>query len=205
VKQTEAYNYEFTMHYSSLIIRHLQDMTSLPVLRIFCNHSRQGEQTVLRLIQSLWWQLTEKQGFISNNLRTHHLKQRPLTNEELWAAILAEFDSKPTISKAYFVIDGLDELDDRVMRWFVTSLIKLPTNCHLLLTSRDLDKIGRLLTTPHTCLKIKPYESDLKGFIHAQCHEQGSQINELISNAGERNSGLYTEIEQAILQRAGSM
>jgi hypothetical protein len=204
VKQTEAYNYEFTMHYSSLIIRHLEDMASLPVLRIFCNHSRQGEQTVLRLIQSLWWQLTEKQGFISDNLREHHTQKKSLTDEDLWAAVLAEFHSKP-ISKTYFVIDGLDELDDRVMRWFVTSLIKLPTNCHLLLTSRNLDIIGNLLTTPHACLKIKPYESDLKNFIHARCHEQGSRINEVISNARGRHPGLYTEIEQAILQRAGSM
>jgi hypothetical protein len=159
----------------------------------------------MRLIQSLWWQLVDKRGGIPNNLQKHHTSRQALTDKELWLAMLAEFDSGPTILKAYFVVDGLDELDDQVMRWLVSSLIKLPTNCHLLLTSRNLPIIRELLTVPHTHREIKPHQPDLKAFIHAQCHEPNSRIHKVISTAGGRNSGLYEEIEQTIIQKANNM
>jgi hypothetical protein len=180
-------------------------MNDVPVLRIFRNHSRKDEQTITRLIQSLWWQLIKDQNVISDSLQTHYTKKQSLTNKKLWAAMLAEFDSVSTIPKAYVVVDGLNELDDQVMRWLVTSLIKLPANCHLLLTSRDLPVIRNLLTTPTICLKIKPHHMDLKALIYAQCHEPGSGINQVISTAGESNSGLYKEIEDTIVQKAGNM
>jgi hypothetical protein len=180
-------------------------MTDVAVLRIFCNHTRQGEQTITRLIQSLWWQLVEKQGVVSNNLQKHYTEKRSHTNKELWAALLIDFNSTPTISTVYIVVDGLDELDGQVMRWLVTSLIKLPTSCHLLLTSRDLPVIGKSLTTLYTRLEINPHQLDLKAFIHDQCYEPGSQISEVISDADESNMGLYEEIEQTILQKVGNM
>jgi hypothetical protein len=159
----------------------------------------------VRLVQSLLWQLVKKRGFISDNLRKHHTKQRSLTDEELWVVILDEFDTKSIALKAYFVVDGLDELDSRVMRGLVTSFIKLPANCRLLLTSRDLPVIGKLFTSPYTRLEVKPPQQDLKAFIQTQCHGPGSQIKEVITDTVETNLGIYEEIEETVLRKAGNM
>jgi len=192
---------------SALAIRHLEDkfqnQPKVPVLRVFCNHARRQEQTLERLLQTLWWQLVERQQSISYNPFEHQAKSRLLSNNELSTLFLQEVAPIPTV---YIIVDGLDELGAATMAGLISPLVKLPSGCKVLLTSRHPLVNQHLFFKQHLSLVIRADKEDIRSFIWSQCQGTNSDLESIITKSGPDNGKeLFEEIEQKIIAKAGNM
>ena len=188
--------------FSSIIINYLEQTfkENAAIAYIYCNYKEQN-QTVINLIASLLQQLVQGQSVVSDDIiaaykRHSHKQTRPSLAEysELLQSEVRRF------SKVFIVIDALDECSEGGgIRGFLPEIRKLPSNMHLLVTSRyitdiedEFEKVARL--------EIRASNEDVKSYVEARIEEQPQLVCHVRADPTLRSA-----IVDTIVQKAGGM
>jgi hypothetical protein len=168
----------------SIVINHLQSLTRITgdaLMFIFCDYKERREQTCANLIASLLIQLlqercdrmgdSQKRFMVSEHVmelyeRHTRTETRP-SNEEFLEVLRIEIAT--FYSSAFIVLDALDEgpEDEGTRNNLVSNLRNLGSAVRLLVTSRDLPLIARLMAgIPR--LPIQARDDDIGRYIESQ-------------------------------------
>jgi hypothetical protein len=172
------------------------------ILSIYCNHKEQAEQTLVNLLGSVWRQLALKKGAISDLAsklyKKHTAEQSRPTVNELVTYIDQELQN---FSRAYMVVDALDECKRDMMASLVLALRSVSEKCHLLFTSRPLLIIEELLDG-FSRLDINADTEDMEAYIYGRMYP-GSQIVNLINSRPD--SIQRDAVKDIVIKRAAGM
>lgn len=180
---------------AAITIDHLQKTVQTPdigVAYLYCNYKRHAEQRTSSLLAAMLKQLVQDRPSIAqpvSDLYDHHRVRgsRPSVEELLDAlqSVLAKY------SKAYVVIDALDECEDRESTR--SQLLKLcrdlqgQRDLRLMATSRHIADIAdKFKGVPH--LEVYASNDDVKRYVVGQfdqlakCVKRDSDLQELIQN-----------------------
>ncbi|EGN97633.1 hypothetical protein SERLA73DRAFT_30563, partial [Serpula lacrymans var. lacrymans S7.3] len=188
---------------SSFIIDHLikhHRSHDVAVLFIYCNYKEQAQQSVSHLVASLLKQLV--QDFpptfhrVQSQYESRQEQRLSPTLEDVHSTLLAEIK---TFSQVFIVVDALDEIakDDGSHLDLLTLLQSL--GCNLLVTSRDMDSIGRALHDVHR-MDIHAHDDDMRMYIEG-CIRPGTSLH--VHIAGD--STLREEIIGCVIAYAKGM
>jgi len=162
------------------VINHLQTLTrntGNALMFIFCDYKERREQTYVNLITSLLSQLLQERcermgnsqerfmvsGHVTKLYESHTRVQTRPSNEEFLEMLRTEIAKFPS---AFIVLDALDEgpEDEGTQNNLVSNLRNLGGAVRLLVTSRDLSPIARLMTgVPQ--LPIQAQDDDIERYI----------------------------------------
>lgn len=158
------------------MIDHLQQIFQAPdiaVVFIYCNYKEREYHNPLNLLASLLQQLVHGLGSIPVQVRSvydHHKRRmtRPSLNElsALIRATVAQY------SKAFLVVDALDECTEDTRSDLVMEIHRLPSNLYFLCTSRfapDIEDVFR--DAPK--VEIRAHDDDVRKFLRAQLQKEG--------------------------------
>lgn len=186
----------------SFIVNYLQSLSiDIGIAYIYCAYKEAKEQTLENLLASLVHQLIIKRSI-------------PPKLEELYSAHIA-YQTRPSISeytdllqlavqsydKVLVVIDALDECVevDGTRKALVNELQKLKPKANLLVTSRDMPNIQRLLGGGAR-LDIQASENDIRLYI--QDRISGS---DRLSMYVEEDPDIYNSMTETIIGNAKGM
>ncbi|SJL14313.1 uncharacterized protein ARMOST_17769 [Armillaria ostoyae] len=152
---------------TAIIIDYLQSLNherKTLILSIFCDYQSATAQTIPNLLCSLLKQLVQDNGLLDPITllynQCHHDGTQP-SLDVLTKILLQEFKS---FHHVYVVLDALDEFADNQRKELVEKIRSLGDNIHLLVTSRDIPKIG-LLFKEDAKLDIRAVEADITTFV----------------------------------------
>ncbi|KAJ7584525.1 ankyrin repeat-containing domain protein [Mycena floridula] len=158
---------------SSIIIDHLRSISSPApaVLYIYCDYTRQSDQTPIQLLGSILKQLVQYHPCISDHLLDLHHSHSSQTTfpdvGELFTALQTEASFHECV---YIIVDALDECsEDNQTRelFFPTNsqgILSLPDHVHLLITSRDIFSIAQEYHDEPK-IPIEAHQEDLQTYI----------------------------------------
>ncbi|KAF5566747.1 ankyrin repeat domain-containing protein [Fusarium phyllophilum] len=191
---------------TSLIINHLQtqyESENVSVAYIFCNFSRQADQTPKNLLASLLRQTIQSKGQIDRQItrlyETRDSAESSLSREAIVEALCSTISS---YSRVFVVVDAIDELDtsrgyrDIFLQSLSTISAKFVGKVNLFVTSRLIPDIARSLQCI-TSLEIKASETDISKFTQGQMSRLPSFVT--------RRPELQTEISETIVKAAQGM
>ncbi|KAJ7584529.1 ankyrin repeat-containing domain protein, partial [Mycena floridula] len=193
---------------SSIIINHLRTSSgpNEAVLYIYCDYTRQSDQTPTQLLGSMLKQLVQHQPTISDHLLELHkscLSQEAFpTIQELITALHTE---ALLYSHVYIIIDALDECseDNQARELFLSNpleqgLRSLSDCIQVLITSRDILSISQAFNN-ELRIHIEAHEEDLQTYI------KGRIITDVkLKRLVKGDATLEAEIvDQVILKAAG--
>jgi hypothetical protein len=167
----------------SVVINHLQTLTRNTgdaLMFIFCDYKERREQTYANIITSLLSQLlqercermgdSQERFMVSKHVmklyeRHTRMQTRP-SNEEFLETLRTEIAK---FSSAFIVLDALDEgpEDEGTQNNLVSNLRNLGGAVRLLVTSRDLPPIARLMAEVPQ-LPIQARDNDIERYIESQ-------------------------------------
>jgi hypothetical protein len=167
----------------SVVINHLQSLTRNTgdaLMFIFCDYKERREQTYANIITSLLSQLlqercermgnSQERFMVSEHVtklyERHTRTQTRPSNEECLEMLRTEISKFPS---AFIVLDALDEgpEDEGTQNNLVSNLRNLGGAVRLLVTSRDLPPIARLMAgVPQ--LPIQARDDDIERYIESQ-------------------------------------
>jgi hypothetical protein len=159
----------------SIVIRHLQKTLqdeNVAIAYIYCNHKEQAKQTVRELVASLLKQFVQDRPEISECATSlydsHYPKATRPCLSELTEALRKEVEG---YSKAFIVIDALDELVERDRSHLIKEVQSLSNTVHLMVTSRRLLSIEQILCGAKS-KEIRADERDVRTYVnHCIRHE----------------------------------
>ncbi|KAJ7576596.1 hypothetical protein C8J56DRAFT_870409 [Mycena floridula] len=159
---------------SSIIIDHLQSfsMPDLAVLYIYCDYTRQSDQTPTQLLGSLLKQLVQHQSSISDHIldlyNSYSSRRAFPTSAELLTALHTEASF---YHRVYIIVDALDESSEtnQARKLFLSACSDqgpwlLSDHIHLLITSRDILLIAQEFHTAPR-IPIEAHADDLQTYI----------------------------------------
>ncbi|KAJ7593607.1 hypothetical protein C8J56DRAFT_776340, partial [Mycena floridula] len=193
---------------SSVIIDHLQSLSgsTIAVLYIYCNYTRQSDQTPTQLLGSLLKQLVQHHSSISEHLLTLHTKcSSRVTFPTLTELVTALHTEASSYSHVYIIVDALDECSDsnQARNLFFPShssgLWSLPDHVHLLITSRDILSISlEFHNMPK--ISIEAHNEDLETYIMGRITSD-NKLKRLVKD----DIALAAEIIEQIISKAVGM
>ncbi|KAJ7575737.1 hypothetical protein C8J56DRAFT_837861 [Mycena floridula] len=194
---------------SSIIINHLRTTMwrqDAAVIFIYCDYTRQAEQTATQLLGSILKQLVQHHPSISNDLLILHktcLSQgiRPSVTDLI--SILRTEAMR--YSHIYIVVDALDESSERhqtrevfFSTQFNHGLRSISEKVHVLITSRDIFSIGQEFQGEPR-INIEAHNDDLQIYI-MQRISNDTKLKRLIKGDTKLESEI---VDQIILKAAG--
>jgi hypothetical protein len=169
-------NSDLLISIRSIIAEYLKDQyrsqDNVGVACVYCNFKDQDTQTATNLIAGIWRQLAQCQNSLAKDVKelytNHHGDKRPTLVEV--AKILGSEINRH--SKVFVLIDALDECSEEsgCRKNFHTELQVLPSNVHILVTSRDLDTIARW-NKGSKKLEIKARTEDIQAYVQRRISE----------------------------------
>ncbi|KAJ7242067.1 hypothetical protein C8J57DRAFT_1477581 [Mycena rebaudengoi] len=187
---------------ASVAVDHLRTEFStenIGVACIYLNHKEAETQSPVNLLASLWRQFVLKKAIPSAtaDLYERHREQRTRPSLGEVNAILASIAAE--YSRAYVVIDALDEYPEGSRNDMLKCIRSLGHNVSLLLTSRPHINIEAAF--PGSLgVEIRATEQDIRRYIQGQII-QSSRLTEHVASRPE----LGDEIESTILQNVDGM
>lgn len=168
------------------------------VAYIYNNYNRQEEQTVTKLVASILKQLAQGHQLYRESVTALHKQHaergtRP-SLEEICTSLNSVLNK---YSKAYIIIDALDEYtdSDSTRSKLITTLrsVQASTNTSLMVTSRpDLGTETLFQGIPR--LEIHANEADIRQYVAGQVH----RLPKVVRNNPELQQEIQDEIAQAV-------
>jgi hypothetical protein len=187
----------------SIVIQYLQKTLqdeNVAIACIYCNHKEQARQTVRELVASLLKQFIQDRPEISECAKSlydsHYPKATRPCLSELTEVLRKEVGR---YSKAFIIIDALDELVERNRGHLIKEVQSLPHTIHLMVTSRYLLSIEQILWGAKS-KEIHANERDVRTYIN-HCIRHEPRLSLLIG-AGET---LRKDIADKISIKVGGM
>jgi NACHT domain len=137
---------------------------------IYCNYKEKEDQTGVSLVASLLQQLVQRQPVIPSQIRSlykqHNLKNTRPTLFEYSERLQMEIAA---CSRAFVIIDALDECDDTsgARHDLISQLLRLPANTSLMVTSREVPSIQQKLDCFRR-LEIRASDTDVKTYLNGR-------------------------------------
>ncbi|KAF5974131.1 ankyrin repeat domain-containing protein [Fusarium coicis] len=191
---------------TSLIIDHLQNQyqpENVGVAYIYCNFSRQGDQTPKALLASLLRQTVQRKGQIDTQVtRLYETRDSAESSLSREAVIELLGSSISSYRRVFIVVDAIDELDtsrgyrDIFLQSLSTISARFVGKVSLFVTSRIIPDIARSLQSS-TSLEIKASETDISKFTQGQMS--------LLPSFVTRRPDLQTEISETIVTTTQGM
>ncbi|KAF8208286.1 ankyrin repeat-containing domain protein [Mycena galopus ATCC 62051] len=183
---------------------HWQEFKSLgfAVACVYCDHRETVMQTPLNLLASLWRQLIHDQtisGYVWDLYQKHSERHTRPTMDEVLAALRSAIACR---TKAFFVIDGLDECatdGGNALSILFARLRSLGPNVNLMLTSRPHIDVPAAFPS---CLRleVRATEHDLQQYIRGRI-----LLSPWLAKHVNVKPDLRQEIEREIISRADGM
>lgn len=190
---------------SSFVVNHLQQNVShadTGVAYIYCDYKAKEKQILENLLASLLHQLLLHRPSYHERLiklyKFHSAKQdRPSIND--YAQLLQA--TVQSYNRIFFVIDALDECSetDGTRKELLGELQKLKPAVNILVTSRDLPSIERLLQDAAR-IEIRPSDEDIKNYV-----EDRISSSERISSYVKKSPDLRNRILRNVSEKANGM
>ena len=185
---------------TAIVIDHLQKMSrgdeNVAVAYVYCSFKSRDEQRTVDLLLTLLKQLVQKRSLLPKAIKSlyaNHKKER--TRPSLSEITKALRDVTASYSRAYFLIDALDECQAE-RREFLNEVLGLQaqTAANIFATSRPVHDIQ---STFRDCtkLEIRAHEEDIRSFVRKRV----SMLNVVISEdeIGDKKP-LQDEVTNAI-------
>ncbi|KAK0435972.1 hypothetical protein EV421DRAFT_1908255 [Armillaria borealis] len=168
------------------------------VLSIFCDYQSATTQTIPNLLCSLLKQLVQDNG-LSDPITSLY---NECLHDEAWPSldVLPKILSQEleSFSRVYIVLDALDEFADDKQEELIEKIRLLGDNIYLLVTSREIPKIGRLFEEDAK-LDIRATDADIIMFIL----DKLSRGN--LANLIDGHDNLYEAILTGVTEKAKGM
>lgn len=190
---------------ASIIVNHLRqiraeaDKKSVGIAVIYLKYN-DPLQTLDNILAGLLEQLVQELDSVPSPLldlydRHRERKTSPMLDET--ARTLC--DTMKSYTKAYFVVDGLDEVGEE-LRWGpIEKLEDLQPNLHLLITSRYLDRIDEELTSFNS-YEVKAHGVDIELYLDHQIRKNRNPRKMV-----ERSPTLRDDIARGVVETAKKM
>jgi hypothetical protein len=153
----------------AIVIQYLQKTLqdeNVAIACIYCNHKEQAKQTVRELVASLLKQFIQDRPEISECAKSLHDNHYPKATRpclsELTEVLRKEVGR---YSKAFIIIDALDELIERDRGHLIKEVQSLPNTVNLMVTSRPLLSIEQILSGAKS-KEIRADERDVRTYIN---------------------------------------
>ena len=190
---------------SSIVINYLRSRFQDPqigVAWIYFDYQDPTRQNTAELLACLVQQLARKHEIISDELGAlyeAYSKDRARPSLADYSNLL-QIETR-SLDKTYLVIDALDECTEEggVRQNFISELQRLPPNVQVLITSRPLPVIEKLLHEPIQ-LEIRAATQDVRNFLDLHIWTE-DQLRENI----ERDPALLEEIQETVAVKAQGM
>jgi Cdc6-like AAA superfamily ATPase len=185
----------------SVVVHHLREQLDLQsdatVLFGYFNYKR--AYSTVQLLETLLKQLGHRRlschRTITNLIQERSRQNRP-SLEQITAALFHEVS---TYRKVYVVLDALDEFPEESQQELVEQLRALPSNVHILVTSRDLPTISDMFQEDER-LDIVADEGDMRACITRRISKSGT-LNRLINKPPSLNQ----EVADSVIEKAHGM
>ncbi|KAK7038242.1 ankyrin repeat domain-containing protein [Favolaschia claudopus] len=187
---------------ASLVVDELRetfDTQQVGVAVMYLNHKETEMQTVPNVLTALWRQLTLGKPLSPAEMQVYakHREQRTRPSLHEVDSILRSTLSQ--FSRAFVVIDALDEYPEVSREVLLRHLSSLPANTSLMLTSRPHITIKHVITEWDT-MEIRATEDDIRRYVDAQISRSARLCGHI-----KNQPVLRDEIEANIVQRCGGM
>lgn len=181
------------------VVHHLQTNfgaeDGVGIAYIYCNFRRKEEQTALHILANILKQVSQGGNAIPEPMKRlydcHTKVQSRPTLEELATTLCCVIKK---LSKCFFVIDALDELDFKTTRLLLPKLfdIQTKTGLKLMASSRDYPEICRSFVGCCS-LQIRATEEDIKTFVEGRMF----QLPTFVSKRPDLQERITTKIIEA--------
>ncbi|PBK87744.1 hypothetical protein ARMGADRAFT_862203, partial [Armillaria gallica] len=152
---------------ASIVIDYLQSLDyeeKTLILNIFCDYKSAATQTIANLLCSLLKQLVQDNGLSGPITSLYNQFYFDLTPPALSVLTKILSQELKSFSHVYIVLDALDEFTDDKQEELINKMRSLGDNIHLLVTSREIPKIGRLFEEDAR-LDIQATDADITTFV----------------------------------------
>ena len=143
---------------------------NVAVLCVFCSYADQGNQKTIDLVASILEQLVRIKG-VTDELRVicrqHQMRNTRPGLPELSEILQSVFRG---FTKAFIVIDALDECPETTRESFLGEIYKLRHLAHLLVTSRHSSSVAHLFPDPLR-LEIHASNTDLEMYVRSKTQQ----------------------------------
>lgn len=190
--------------FRSITINNLLQNQDACVLSIYCNYRTHKEQTIPKVLRSLWKQVARKTGSISANLlviwEKYNNQQNNPTPEELVSHLQVELAK---FAKVFIVVDALDEYNNNELGLLLQNIKDLSSHAQHFFTSRyppddQLDEIS-------TPFPLSAQNDDLEVYISNKMRFGSAISNRLEKQQGNTAPLTKQMIVEKVLERAKSM
>lgn len=189
---------------AAIVVDHLWkdfEGKNVGIAYIYCNYKRQETQTTIDLLGAVLKQLVQERPLYGEPvtvLHNRHADRRTRPSlDEICTALNSVLKS---YSKAYIIIDALDECTDSdgTRSELLTTLRNLQTRAdvQLLVTSRFVTRIEQLFKGS-PMLEIRASEADVRRYVAGQLNRLPKWI--------DRDPELQAEIQDGIVQAVDGM
>ncbi|KAM0805007.1 hypothetical protein BDR22DRAFT_885096 [Usnea florida] len=171
------------------------------VAYIYCDYTRQHEQTHVNLIASILKQLLQHQVLVPEKVwesYRHHINSRtPPKAQEMYDLLQSSLSLFPQV---YIVVDAVDELsvDERVRQTLLASLglLQKVHSLNFLVTSRFIPHVTQELHDP-PCLIVRASDEDVRRYVRGHISN--------LANCVVKNCQLQIIIEDSIASAVDGM
>ena len=186
----------------SIVIDSLQrkfgQSTDIAIAYIYFNYKER--QSLQDLILNLLQQLVRTRPAITEQIliayKRHKSSQSKLHLDDACMMLRHEIDA---FSNVFVVIDALDECEEDIRDVFIATLMDLPANAYLLVTSRSLPTIEQESGFT-TKLEIRATDEDVKKYVGNRLFQSGPMLRRI-----KGDQALHSDIVDTLVANANGM
>ena len=178
--------------------RKFEQSTDIAIAYIYFNYKER--QSLQDLILNLLQQLVRTRPTITEQIliayKRHKLSQSKLHLDDARMMLRNEIDA---FSNVFVVIDALDECEENIRDVFIATLMDLPANAYLLVTSRSLPTIEQESGFT-TKLEIRATDEDVEKYVGNRLFQSGPMLRRI-----KGDQALHSDIVDILVANANGM
>ncbi|KAK5661436.1 hypothetical protein OQA88_11337 [Cercophora sp. LCS_1] len=189
------------------LVRRYSTNRNFSCIYVYFDYREQRQQTYQHLLSSLLAQLLRLRDDVSPETKMIHKDWMangiPPGPDEYIGMLKAEIK---TFTRVFIVVDALDEALDgppeHTMTNFVKALNQLPTNTHILYTSRPLDTIAGVITADKDILITpKDTDGDLRSYFKNQV-EKSMALKRRVDEGNQKDPQFFAKAIDAFVEKS---
>lgn len=162
----------------------------------YCSYKEKGDQTVVKLLASLLQHLLQRPVIIPSKVcslfKQHMNKGTRLSLAECSEILRIELAA---CSRAFVVVDALDECDNRTQSSLISEMLRLPPTTSIMVTSRHAPSIENGQDQPR-CIEIRARDADVKIYLEGQIEKESRLKRHIQADSNLRITVLDTIVKE---------
>jgi hypothetical protein len=172
---------------------------TIGIAYIYCNHKRQDDQRIDKMLLSVLKQLAERQPSLPDVVKSLHDHHKPKKTRPLVKEISATLRSLAGMyARVNFIVDALDECQasDGSRAELLRELLALQNSCcaSLFMTSRTMSEIRGSFTDNVIELEIRASEEDVGRYLDSRV----GFLPKVVQSNAELRRDIKTEVTRAV-------